>query len=169
MVKVVDYSNHRGGILALLPKIYAMHKENAASDKSGTLQPPGHFVTWQQGFKKRLTDIDWRFIVATFGGDVAGALFFRFDGGDAYIEELQLSKAFARNEAVFDQIFKKLDFDKRALGATFHAGPHVKLDRGKEMLASVGNKEAPAGGYEKLGGLGEARAALRLRFFAGAV
>ena len=171
MITVSDFSKHRGGILRLLPDVYAMFKENAQADRAGVLRMPGHFVTWQQDFKKQLTDINWRFIAATHPGGVAGVLFYRHSaapaGGEAYIEEFQLRRGFSGDTALFDQLFKKLDFDRDALSATFFVGRNVKLEKNKEILAAAGIKEGAAWEYERLGSLAEARGALRLRFFAG--
>ena len=167
MLRVTDFSSHRGGVVALLPKIHSMFKENARADRSGVLQNPGHIVTWQQKIKKRLTDINWHFVIATQGDRLVGVLFYRHEGNNAYIEELQFHKDFEGDTEAFDLIFKKLEMDKKALSAVFYVSQYVKLEKNKEILASVGIKEAAACGYENLGSLGEAKASLRLRFFAG--
>ena len=167
MLRVIDYSNHRGGVVALLPQIHSMYKENALADKSGVLQNPGHIVTWQQKIKKRLTDINWHFIIATQRDRLVGVLFYRYEGFSAYIEEFQFHKNFEGDTEAFDQIFKKLEMDKKSASAVFYVSRFVKLERNKELLASVGFKEISEEGYESLGSFNEARASLRLRFFAG--
>ena len=167
MLKVTDYSNHRGGVVALLPQIHSMFKENALADKSGVLQNPGHIVTWQQKIKKQLTDINRRFIVATQRDRLVGVLFYRYDGTNAYIEEFQFQKRFESDVEAFDQIFKKLEIDKKSADAVFYVSRFVKLEKNKEILASAGFKEVSEDEYEKLGSFGEARASLKLRFFAG--
>ena len=167
MLKVTDYSNHRGGVVMLLPQIHSMYKENALADKSGVLQNPGHIVTWQQKIKKRLTDVNWHFIIATQNDRLVGVLFYRYEVGNAYIEEFQFHKNFEGDTEAFDKIFKKLEMDKKAAGAVFYVSQFVKLEKNKEILASAGFKEVRADGYELLGSFSEARASLRLRFFAG--
>ena len=166
MLKVTDFSSHRGGVLSLLPKIHSMFKENAAADKSGTLKNPGHIVTWQQRIKKQLTDINWRFIIAAFDKKLAGVMFYRFEEENAYIEEFQFDKDFIGDELVFDQILKKIEMDKKAHTAVFYVSKHIKLEKNKEILASVGIKDEQ-GEYEKLGTLNETRGNLKIRFFAG--
>ena len=167
MLKVTDYSKHRGGVVALLPQIHSMYKENALADKSGVLQNPGHIVTWQQKIKKRLTDINWRFLIATQKDRLVGVMFYRYDNNNAYIEEFQFHKNFEGDTEAFDQIFKKIEMDKKSADSVFYVGQFVKLEKNKEILASAGFKEVSKEGYELLGSLSEARASLRLRFFAG--
>ena len=167
MLKVTDYSKHRGGVVTLLPQIHAMYKENALADKSGVLPNPGHIVTWQQKIKKRLTDINWRFLIATQNDKIVGVLFYRYEGNNAYVEEFQFHKNFDGDVEAFDQIFKKLEMDKKSQNAVFFVSQFVKLEKNKELLASAGFKEVTEQGYELLGSLSEARASLRLRFFAG--
>ena len=167
MLRVTDYSNHRGGVITLLPQIHSMYKENALADKSGVLQNPGHIITWQQKIKKRLTDINWRFLIATQKDKLVGVLFFRYNGTNAFIEEFQFHKNFEGDTYAFDQIFKKLEMDKKSQSAVFYVSQFVKLDKNKEILASAGFKEVSGDEYELLGNLNEARASLRLRFFAG--
>ena len=166
MLKITDYSTHRGGVVTLLPKIHAMFKDNAQSDKTGVLKHPGHIITWQQQIKKQLTDINQRFIIATEGTELAGLLFYRYENGSAYIEEMQFAKTYENQTAAFDGIFKKLEMDKAAHGAVFYVSDRIKLERNKEILAAAGFKESIENGYEKLGSLAEAAAGLRLRFFA---
>ena len=167
MLKITDYSNHRGGVVTLLPQIHSMFKENALADRSGVLQNPGHIVTWQQKIKKLLTDINWRFIIATQRERLVGVLFYRYDGNNAYIEEFQFQKRFENDTEAYDQIFKKLEMDRKSAGAVFYVSRFIKLEKNKEILASAGFKEACADGYELLGTFNEARASLKLRFFVG--
>ena len=167
MLKVTDYSSHRGGVVTLLPQIHSMYKQNALADKSGVLQNPGHIVTWQQKIKKRLTDINWHFIIATQKDRLAGVLFYRYDGNNAYIEEFQFHKNFEGDTEAYDQIFKKVEMDRKSAGAVFYVSQFVKLEKNKEILASAGFKEVSVNGYEQLGSFAEARASLKLRFFAG--
>ena len=167
MLKVTDYSNHRGGVVTLLPQIHSMYKENALADKSGVLQNPGHIITWQQKIKKRLTDINWKFLIATQKDRLVGVLFYRYDGANAYVEEFQFHKSFEGDTEAFDQIFKKLEMDKKSSSAVFYVSKYVKLEKNKEILASAGFKEFSGDGYELLGNFNEARASLRLRFFTG--
>ena len=119
MLKVTDYSNRRGGVVNLLPQIHSMYKENALADKSGVLQNPGHIITWQQQIKKRLMDINWRFLIATQRDRIVGVLFYRYEISNAYIEELQFHKNFESDTEAFDQIFKKLEMDKKSGDAVF--------------------------------------------------
>ena len=167
MLKITDYSKHRGGVVALLPQIHAMYKENALADKSGTLQNPGHIITWQQQIKRRLTDINWRFLIATQRDKIVGVMFYRYSGSNAYIEEFQFHKDFEGDTEAFDMIFKKLEMDNKSAGAVFYVSRFVKLEKNKEILASAGFKEVSEDGYELLGSFNEARGSLRLRFFAG--
>ena len=171
MLKVTDYSNQRGGVVKLLPKIHRMFKENALTDRSGTLQDPGHLVTWQQKMSKLLVDVNWRFIAAVDGDELAGVLFLRFFSSDevteAYIEEMQFSRRFYGDTAVFDAVFAKLAMDRKTGDAVFFVSERVRLEKNKEILASVGLVEVATGGFERLGSLSEARASLRIRFFAG--
>ena len=167
MLKTTDFSNRRGGVVPLLPKIHAMFKENALADKSGTLKTPGHFVIWQQQMNVRLRDINWRFIIALDDTKLAGLLFYRHETGSVYIEELQFEKNYAGDIAVFDALFFKVEMDKKAIDANFFASVNVKLERNKEMLASVGFKECAPDGYESIGNLNETKNSLKIRFFAG--
>ena len=166
MLKITDFSTHRGGVVALLPKIYAMLKENALGDKSGVLRNPGHIITWQQEIKKQLTDINRRFIIATEQGEICGILFYRHENENAYIEEMQFSKNNKNQVAAFDGMFKKLELDKKSANAVFYVSDRIKLERNKEILAAVGFKENIKNGYDRLGSLGEATAVLKIRFFA---
>ena len=167
MLKVTDYSTHRGGVVTLLPKIHAMFKENARNDKAGVLKNPGHIITWQQLIKKQLTDINRRFIIATYQTELAGLLFYRYENGNAYIEEMQFATAHKNQVAAFDALFKKVEMDPKAHGAVFFVSDRIKLERNKEILASVGFKDSVENGYEKLGSLAEAASSLKLRFFQG--
>ena len=167
MLKVTDYSSHRGGVVNLLPKIHSMYKENALADKSGVLQNPGHIVTWQQKIKKRLTDINWHFVIATQKDRLVGVLFYRYERNNAYIEEFQFHKNFEGDIEAFDQIFKKMEMDKKSSSAVFYVSRFVKLEKNKEILASAGFKDTSTDDYEQLGSFSEARASLKLRFFAG--
>ena len=166
-----DYSNRRGALVQFLSKMHEIMKENAEQDKQGNIEPPEHIITWTQKKRKELTDITRRFYVAQDGGDgsiLAGFIFCRIDGGKAYIEEVQLARAYRNNPLVLDGLLKKLEFEPLIKDAEFFASERVKANADEEMLAAKGFKAEREDGFEKLGTFAQASAALRIRYSRGA-
>lgn len=165
MLEFNDYSNRRGVIVPILPKIHAMLAENAARDKLAGLEPPEHVIMWSQKMRKILTDINRRFIVALDGGFLAGIFFYRYDGKNIYIEDVQVAWAYRNNPGVIDGFLQRLEYDPGTKDAAFFASGRIKSDSDTEALAAKGfKKELDDNGYEKLGTLAQAAAALKLRY-----
>ena len=164
MLEFFDYSNRRGVLVGWLPKVHAMLKDNAHRDQLAGIQPPEHIVTWSQKMKAQLLDISRRFLVATKGTMLAGILFYRYEDGNLYIEDLHINWAFRKNPQVVEGLLKKLEFDTNAKNAAFYASERIKSDADKEILASVGFKESHEGGWENLGSMSTAVGILKLRY-----
>jgi len=173
MLEINDYSNRRGVIVPMLPKIHAMLAENATRDKLASLEPPEHLIIWTQKMRSVLTDVNRRFFIAQDGGFLAGIFFYRYEKTDAqtdagakiFLEDVQVGWAFRNNSGVIDGFLQRLDFDAPAKDATFFASERVKSEADKEILAAKGfKKELDENGYEKLGNYSQAVAAVKLRY-----
>ena len=113
---------------------------------------------------KNLSDVNRRFLVALDGPVLAGVFFYRYEGSNIYVEDLQINWAYRNNPKVLEGLLKKLDYDHGTKDAIFYAGERIKAEADKEMLASVGIKEVHENGWEQLGKLSSAVAALKLRY-----
>lgn len=164
MLEINDYSSRRGILVPLLSKIYTMFKENAERDKLADIPPPEHLITWQHKIRKKLLDINRRFLVAMDGGMLAGVFFYRYEGADIYIEDVQTAWAFRNNPYVINGFLKKLEYDHGTKEATFFVSDRIKVDSDKELLARKGFKDKYEGGWEKLGTFSQAVAAIKLRY-----
>ncbi|MCL2355979.1 MAG: hypothetical protein FWC70_02310 [Defluviitaleaceae bacterium] len=166
MLEVNDYSNRRGIVVPMLPKIHAMLAEIAARDKHS--EPPEHVIIWSQKMRKILMDINRRFIIALDGKFLAGIFFYRHDGGNIYIEDLQVAWVFRNNPGVIDGFLQRLEYDSAAKDATFFASERVKSDADQEILAAKGFKRELEDGWENFGTLAQASAAIKVRYGRGA-
>lgn len=163
-MEINDYSNRRGVIVPMFSRIHAMIKENVERDKYAGLEPPEHVITWTQKMSKVVLDINRRFIVAKDGGNLAGIFFYRYDGSNIFIEDVQTAWAYRNNHNVIDGFLKKLEYDQGTKDATFFASERIKIDADKEILASKGFKVTYENGWEKLGTFSQAAAAIRIRY-----
>ena len=163
MIEFFDYSSRRGVLVPLLPKVHALLPENAKNDKTSGQEPPEHIITWQQKIRQQVVDINRRFLVAKEGEDLAGLLFYRFQGTDIYIEDLHVSWKHRNNIQVVEGLLKKLEFDQGAKDASFYASNRVKIEHDKEILADRAREER-SDGWEALGSLGQTINALRIRY-----
>jgi hypothetical protein len=163
-MEIKDFSSRRGAIVPLLPKIHAMLKENAEHDKISA--PPEHLITWTQKIRKTLLDINWRFLAALNENNLAGIFFYRIDGTDAFIEDVQTALSVRNNAEIIEGFIKRLEFDPSIKNATFFASERVKIESDKEMLAAKGFdvKNISENGCEKLGTFSQACNALKLRY-----
>ncbi|MCL1878563.1 MAG: hypothetical protein FWF80_06870 [Defluviitaleaceae bacterium] len=164
MLEINDYSNRRGVIVPMLPKIHAMLVENATRDKLASLEPPEHLIVWSQKMRKVLTDVSRRFFVAQDGGFLAGIFFYRYEGEKIFIEDVQIAWAFRNNPGVIDGFLQRFDYDQGTKDATFFASERIKSEADKEMLASKGFKKELEDGWERLGTYSQAVAAIKLRY-----
>ena len=164
MIEIYDYSNRRGILVPMLPKMYEIITKNATLDKMAGIAPPEHIITWQHRVKKELTDLSRRFIVAMDCGTLAGFLFYRYQGGDVYIEELQIAWIQRNKPQILDGFLKKLELDAGTENALFYVNDRIKTEASKEILASVGLREKHEGGWECLGDRTATSTALRIRY-----
>ncbi|MCL1884842.1 MAG: hypothetical protein FWF81_13945 [Defluviitaleaceae bacterium] len=167
-MEIKDFSGRRGVLVPIFPKIHAMLKENSEKDRISGLKPPEHVITWQQKMRSTLVDNNRRFFVAMDGNNLAGIFFYRYDGNKIYIEDVHVAWAYRRNALVIDGFLKKLEYDQGTKDATFFVGERIKLEVDKEILASKGFKDEHEDGWERLGTLQEAIAALKIRYNRGA-
>lgn len=153
-------------MVAFLPKIHAITKENVSKDKLTLMTPPEHFVTWQHKMRRVLVDIKRRFIVAVDGDVLAGIFFYRYgDEGKIFIEDAQTAWAYRNNPRVMDGFLKKLEYDKATKDATFYASERIKIAADQEMLAKRGaTLITHEDGWEKLGTFAEMATAIKLRY-----
>ena len=156
MIEVYDHSSRRGALVPMLKKIHALIAENVATTE--------HVIFWSHKMRKNLVDIKWRFLIAVDGANIAGLFFYRYDGSDIYIEEMQISRAYSGNPQVAEGLLRKLEFDQGTKDAVFYANDRMQLEANKEILASVGFKEEHEGGWERLGDLPATVNALKLRY-----
>ena len=167
MIEINDYSGRRGVLVAMLPKIHAIMKDNAGRDKFGLTKQPEHLVTWQQKTRQTITDIRRRLIVAQDGEMIAGILFYLCDGGKVFIEDVQVAWAYRNNPTVIDGFIRRLECDPGSKDAVFFASERIKTDANTEILASKGFKKTYENGMEELGTLSQACQALKIRYSRG--
>lgn len=164
MISVFDHSSRRGALVPMLNKIHALIAENAARDTLAGVEPPQNLILWTHKMRKHLVDIKWRFLVATDATNLAGLMFYRYEGNAIYIEEMHVAWAHRNNPQVIEGLLKKLEFDQGTQDAAFYANSRMKLEVNKEILASVGFKDEHEGGWECLGDLAATVNALKLRY-----
>ena len=157
MIEIFDHSNRRGVLVPMLKNIHALISQNVS--------PMENFILWSHKIRKILLDINWRFLTATSGTNVVGLLFYRYEGGAIYIEEMHISRTHSKNPQVtLDGLLKKLEFDQGTKDAIFYASDKLKQEANKEILAAAGFKDEHAGGWECLGSFSETVNALKLRY-----
>ena len=133
-----DYSNRRGVLVPLLPKVHALLKEIAERDKLS--EAPEHVITWQQKKRLELTDINRRFLVAMDGEILAGIFFYRYadSATKVFLEDVQVAWSYRNNPRVIEGFLKKLEYDAGTKDAAFFTSERIKHDADKEILASKG-------------------------------
>lgn len=159
-----DYSNRRGALVPVLPKVHALLADISVKDKMAALPMPEHIVTWQQQMRKTVLQINHRFLCAIDASILAGIFFYHYQGTDIYIDECQIAWTYRNNPRVLDGLLKKLEFDTGTRNATFYASDRIKKESDKEILASVGFKEEIEGDYENLGNFATMANTLKLRY-----
>jgi len=168
MLEFYDYSSRRGILVPLLPKVHALLAENARMDKVAGQEPPAHIITWQQAERKKLVDINRRFLVAMEGTALAGIFFYLHKktetGTEIYIEDLHIAWTHRNNPNVIEGLLKKMEFDPAVRDAVFYAGQRVKIEQDKEILASVGLKDERTDEWESLGSLQQTINTLKIRY-----
>jgi hypothetical protein len=165
MLELTDYSNKRGGLVTLLPKIHALFTENAAKDTLARFAPPENIILWKQRYNKMVVEISRRFLIVTDGTAIAGLMFYHFKDGSVYLDELQIAWHYRHNQAVFNMLTERFSNSNEVKAVTaFYAGANIKSPADKELLASVGFMETFPDGWEPLGNLAEAVGALQTRY-----
>jgi hypothetical protein len=159
-----DYSNRRGVLVPLLPKVHAMYKENSVRDRLSAIEPPEHLITWQHKQREILVDINRRFLVALDGNTLVGVLFYRHAGKDIYIEDLQIAWPYRNNPHIIDGFLKRLEYDPLTKEAVFYASERIKIEADEEVLVAKGLKKKHIDGWENLGSFSKASLALKLRY-----
>ena len=142
MLEFLDCSSRRGVLVPLIPKLHAMLTENATKDKTSGMAPPEHLITWRQKINAQLVDINRRFIYAMDNGSLAGIFFYRYQGTDIYIEDVQIAWTHRTNPQILEGMIKKLEYDGGARGATYFASDRIKIEANEEILAAVYRKES---------------------------
>jgi hypothetical protein len=167
MLEITDFSNRRGAVVPLLPKIHAMLAASANKDTVAGLKPPANYILWKQEISKQLIDISRRWVTVMDGTDVAGLLFYRFDakGENIYVDELRIAWAYRNNNNVITLLHDRFinDNSVKKASAVF-AGANVKREANQEILATVGFEATFADGLEPLGKPADAAAAFKLRY-----
>lgn len=156
LIEVFDHSNRRGALVPMLKNIHALIGENVS--------PMENMILWSHKMRKILLDINWRFLTAMSGNDIAGLLFYRYEGNNVYIEEMHVSLAHSKNPQVIEALLKKLEFDPGVKDATFYANDRMKLEANKEILAGVGFRDELEGGWECLGDFSATINTIKLRY-----
>jgi hypothetical protein len=170
MITFHDYSNRRAVLVPLLAKVHELLKEIAVKDKLSGLETPEHVISWQHKKRRELTDINRRFLVAMDGDNLAGIFFYKYDGTDIYLEDVQIAWKYKNNPHAIEGFLKKLEFDAGAKGAIFYSGKRIRNEAEKEILAlksavppNNGTKSSfPA--YEKLGDFSQMSDAMKIRY-----
>jgi|GEM_PF-6228354 len=124
-----DYSTRRGVLVPLLEKVHAMYRELAEHDKLSGLAMPEHIITWTQKRRKELVDIERRFFVALDGGELVGFFFYKHEGENILLEDVQGSPE------VIEGFLKKLEYDTAAKDKTFYAGERIRRCADEEIVA----------------------------------
>ncbi len=165
MLEITDYSNRRGGLVPLLPKIHALFAENAAKDALARFAPPQNIILWKQRYHKLVVEINRRFVLVADGSAIAGLMFYHFRDKAVYLDELQVAWQYRHNQAVFNLLMDRFvnSNEVKAVTAVF-AGENIKSPADKELLASVGFTETFPDGWEPLGNVTDAAGALRTRY-----
>jgi len=164
MIEITDFSGRRGAVVPILPKIHELLKTNATQDKLTSVEAPEHIVIWQQKMRRFILDINRRLFIAQDGNDVVGIFFYRHDGANIMIEEVQIAWKSRHNQLIMDGFLKKLEQDPKTRDATFFADVRIKKNSDKEMLAAKGLKDAADNEPEQLGTFGQAAAAMKIRY-----
>ena len=170
MFEYIDYSGRRGRIVPLLVQVHGLLKELSKKDKLCGLEMPETYTGWRQKMSPMLLDINRRFIFAMEpdakgGRTVVGYLFYRHgDKGRLYVDDMQVSWAKRGDAMVAAGMLAKLDYDAKAREALFFGSERLRKMQDKEILAGVGFVEKFPDGYEPLGEMKEAVAALKLRY-----
>ena len=179
MLEAVDYSGRRGVIVSMFDAIYALLKKNAEKDVMAHLPPPEHIILWKQSMRGQLMDVNRRWFFAFDGKTLAGLAFFHLGGAspanpsplvpasgeNIYLDEFQLDWAYRHSDAAFNVLLEKFANDREvAAAAAIFASERVKNEENKEILASVGFKDTPPDGYQRLGTTQETASALKQRY-----
>ncbi len=165
MLEVNDYSNRRGALVPLMPKLHALLTENAEKDTLAAYAKPENIIFWKQKMGKAFLDIGNKFLLVTDGADIAGLMFYRIENGAAYLSQLQTAWRYRHNPAVLEMMLEKFVYNNEVKAcAKVFAGENIRSPRNKELLAAVGFKETFPDGWEPLGNAAEAAGTLRARY-----
>ncbi len=165
MPEVIDYSNRRGALVPLMPKIHALLTENAEKDTLAAFAKPENIIFWKQKMGKAFLEIKNRYILTVNAGDIAGLMFYRLEDGAAYISQLQAAWQYRRNPTIIEAMIDKFitNNEVKTCREVF-AGENIKAPHDKELLAAVGFKDTFPDGWEPLGSVSDAAGALRTRY-----
>jgi hypothetical protein len=165
MLEITDYSNRRGALVPMFPKIHALFAENATKDTLARFTPPENIILWKQRYRKLLLEINRRFLLVIDGYAITGLMFYHFKDGAVYLDELQIGWYYRNNPAVFNLLIEKFVNSNEVKAVSMvYAGANIKSPADKELLASVGFTEKFPEGFEPLGSVSEAAGALKLRY-----
>jgi hypothetical protein len=168
MLEIHDYSNRRGVLVPLLPKIHALLKETAEKETLAAFEPPEHIILWKQTMHKKLVEIHRRWLMVLDGPALAGFMFFHF-GRDKniYLDEIRTAWAYRHNKGVFTLLHDRFINDphiKSKTDITVYGGVNIRREANQEILASVGFEQTFENNLEPLGSPSEAAAILKLRY-----
>jgi hypothetical protein len=167
MLEVNDYSNRRGAMVPLLPKIHEMLAEASARDTVAGIKPPINYILWKQEISRRLVDIYRRWVAIMDGPVVAGVFFYHFGDKDKsiYIDELRIAWAYRNNNTVINMLCDRFANDNAIKKvSSVYASENIKKESSQEILATVGFEKQFENGWEPLGNPVDAAAAIKLRY-----
>jgi len=161
-VEVVDFSRRRGAIVHLLPTVYRLIGESG-----------GHLpnsIIWNQEMRKALVDVRRKWLFVLEGtSNVRAILFYHLgtDNKSVYIDTMAAART-NDSAAALEALLVKFDRDDTVRKCeAFYVSREVRKEAAEEILETVGlQDESVYGdeGYQYLGGLTEAVAALKVRY-----
>jgi hypothetical protein len=162
-MQFIDYSHRRGVLVHLLPTIHEIYAVNAQA-RGTTLLPPDHIITWTQEMGAVVIDPARRFLVCMQNQRLAGFLFYRLDGQNVYLEDVQIEQSFRRPAGpIMDGLIQKMEQDPTVKQSTVYAGYRIRRDTDTEIIASK-SREPREQEWEKLGSFGKAMGMLKIRY-----
>ena len=113
MFEVFDYSARRGALVPLLASIYKIICETK-------IKNPENFIFFKQRMSKLLIDINYRWIIINENKQLAGFLFYRYEGKNIYITDLHISKSVKTPVDAITMLIKKMEYDQGTKTADFY-------------------------------------------------
>jgi len=115
-VEVIDYSQNRGEIVPLLPRMFGIIAANMREIALTGNTIEEDRISWTQAMHEELRSPDKHWIFVFSGETLAGYTLYRIAGDTLHMDEIQVAKGFQRDGKAFPMLMGKMLRDAKEAG-----------------------------------------------------